>query len=105
MSEIQKVPKGYCPDLTFEQRVEIYMFSSRVQDLKRLRRNRIDDFDENGKVPVKDPDGTVNLVDGRKFITDILDFFVAEDKDFCYRLCATLKPVLDEYDAKFPVKS
>ena len=101
----QKAPKGYCIELTLEDRISIYIFSCNVQDLKRLRRNRMDDFDENGMVSVKQADGTITLENGRKFITDLLDFFVRENEAYCYRLCATLKPVLDEYNEKFPVKS
>jgi len=41
------------------------------------------------------------LYNGRHFILVMMDFFESEDKAYCYRICAEIKEVLDEYDEKF----
>ena len=61
----------------------------------------MDCFDEQGRVTVTNSDGVDELYNGRHFILVMMDFFESEDKAFCYRICAEIKEVLDEYDEKF----
>ena len=76
-------------------------FGHYMTDFKTLRRCRMDCFDEQGRVTVTHKDGVDELYNGRHFILVMMDFFESEDKAYCYRICAEIKEVLDEYDKKF----
>ena len=76
-------------------------FGHYMADFKTLRRRWMDCFDEQGSVIVTNKDGVDELYNGRHFILVMKDFFESEDKAFCYRICAEIKEVLDEYDKKF----
>ena len=88
--------------LTAEEEASLRLFGHYMADYRKLRRYRMECFDEQGKViVVNKKNGIEELQDGRKFILDNLAFFEAEGEAYCLRICAELKPVLDEYDAKF----
>lgn len=91
--------------LTVEQEANIKLFAHYAAVRNKLRRYRMACFDEQGRVIIVDREnGEKELKDGREFILETLAFFEAEDKSYCYRICAELKPVLDEYDKTFPKK-
>ena len=46
-------------------------------------------------------DGVEKILDGREFILKTLIHFEIQDQPVFYRWCATLKRVLDAYDARF----
>ena len=74
-----------------------------ISDYKKLRKRRMNCFNEQGNVIMLDRrNGKEELCNGRDFILNNMAFFEREDKAYCYNICADLKKVLDEYDAKFP---
>ena len=91
-------------ELTEEEKLRIAVFSHYSANRNRLRRHRMKCFDEQGRVKIVDKNGKEELRDGRDFILENLAFFEGEDKSYSYRICAELKPVLDEYDKTFPKK-
>lgn len=77
-------------------------FGHYMSDYRTLRKRRMECFDERGMVTVTDQGGgNDKLYNGRNFILTMLHFFEAENEAFCYRICAEIKKVLDEYDKLF----
>src|SRR5205085_9448512 len=57
-------------------------------------------FEHDGSIITCDENGKYKR-DGRSYIMKIIKFFEAKDRPINYRMCAKLKTVLDDYDAKF----
>ena len=57
-------------------------------------------FEEDGTVETSDKNG-MYIRPGREFIKKHIDYFISRDEAEFYKICADLKKILDEYDAKF----
>lgn len=95
------IPEKVFSELNAEERAELRIFAKYIDNLNRLKRNRINDFDEKGMLEVRLSNGDIVLQNGKEFICDMVAFFEAEDEPYCYRYCAELQLILDEFLAKY----
>lgn len=102
---MKEIPEELYSELTCEEKEQFRIFTEYVDNFTRLRNRRIKDFDKNGMVEVRNKKGVLELVNGRDFICEMMEYFVKEDEGYCYRYCAELKIILDEYNDKFYEKT
>lgn len=96
------VPDELYDQLTYSEKLQLRIFADYVDNFARLKQRRMKDFDENGMIEVRYRDRPLKLENGRDFITDMIEFFEAEDEGYCYRYCAELVKLLEEYNLKYP---
>jgi len=59
-------------------------------------------FEDDGNIILKTKNGEKDeRMNGRELILRTLKYFSEKDQPYFYRMCAKLKKVLDDYDAKF----
>ncbi|MBL0103619.1 MAG: hypothetical protein IPP51_07630 [Bacteroidetes bacterium] len=62
-------------------------------------------FEDDGDIILKDKNGEKDeRMNGRELILRTLKYFEEKDQPYFYRMCAKLKKVLDDYDAKYSSK-
>jgi hypothetical protein len=83
-----------------ERKIPVWLYN--VACIHRIRERGLGMFDENGQLLVRNP---MNLkrqqMSGDIFLTELMDFFEAEDAPYAYRFCAQAKELLDAYRLKF----
>lgn len=87
--------------LTPDDKLWLKLFHAHLYNYRTLILERTSTFESNGEVELTNVDGVKYRLDGRKWITDHIEYFEKLDDQHYYRMCAKLKKVLDEYDEKF----
>jgi hypothetical protein len=82
------------------RKIPVWLYN--VASMHRIQKLGLGMFDENGQLLVRNP---INLkrqqMSGDIFLTELIEFFEAEDATYSYRFCAQAKELLDAYNQKF----
>ncbi len=88
--------------LTVVDQVYDELFKEHYTRFRWLRKYGPNAFEADGSL-ITTTDGREKINNGREFILRTLAFFQAQDDSFCYKTCASLKKVLDDYDVRFNI--
>jgi hypothetical protein len=89
--------------LTALEKAKLDLYYAHLHVYHQLRQYGPNLFEEDGAIITKDDNGEYRR-DGRDYIMKIIKFFEEKDRSIYYKMCAKLKNVLDDYDAKFGKK-
>ena len=82
-------------------RLKIELFMAYHDNYMLITKQRMKLFENNGTIELTRDDGSTHHSDGRRWLVAHLRYFEQRDEPVFYTICASIKKVLDEYDAKF----
>ncbi len=89
-------------DLSESERLKIKLAFAHLYYYRNLIKYGTNLFEEDGTIILKINKSRKEIKhEGRKLITDTLNYFADKDNSYFYMKCARLKKVLDDYDIRY----
>lgn len=78
------------------------IYVNNLWSYRRLIRFGLYNFDSQGRVFIEHAeDQKQEMISGRDFLVELIQYFEKKDEPYAYLYCANLKELLDEYNQKF----